>query len=341
MMRSYQGPKHVAVARYFQNGESQIIGAGPNETKAPWEDLIFEIGSVTKVFTAILLCVLVEDGKVDPRAPLRQMSAELSAVPDRITPESLATHTSGLPRLHIPIWKALMKPLGEDPYADFTRSDLLAWLDSRSWKAPRARRHAYSNFGVGLLGEAMAMTEGKPFCELLNEKVIGPLGLKDTTAELDKNQSERFLQPRNTKGTAVVPWTFRAMSAAGCLRSKANDLGRFATQVLQALEAPETVLDRALRRSVSPLFGLGPKGSLEPSAQCFGWQSIRIENGGPRILYHDGATAGSTSALYVCPEKSASLVVLSNNGAGADLLASAKLSWSNQIRQAHGLFTSL
>ena len=198
-MRPYEGPKHVAVARYFQNGGSQIIGAGSNETEAPWEDLIFEIGSVTKVFTAILLCVLVEEGKVDPRAPLREMSAELSAVPDWITPESLATHTSGLPRLHMPIWKVLMKPLGEDPYADFSRSDLLTWLDRRSWKAPRARRHAYSNLGVGLLGEAMAMTEGIPFCDLLDERVIGPLGLNDTTAALDKSQSERFLQPRNTK----------------------------------------------------------------------------------------------------------------------------------------------
>ena len=130
------------------------------------------------------------------------------------------------------------------------------------------------------------------------------------------------------------------MAAAGCLRSTANDLGRFAMRVLHAVEAPETVLDRALRRSVSPLFGLGRKGSLEPSAQCFGWPSMRIEKGGPRVLYHDGATAGSTSALYVCPEKSASLVVLSNNGVGADLWASAKLSWSNQVRQAHGFFTS-
>lgn len=107
MMRPYQGTQHTVVACHIRVGERNIIGSGPNKTEAPWEDLIFEIGSITKVFTAILLCVLIEAGKIDPNAPISEMSDTLKDVPHWITPERLACHTSGLPNIYIPLWKAL------------------------------------------------------------------------------------------------------------------------------------------------------------------------------------------------------------------------------------------
>lgn len=108
-----------------------------------------------------------------------------------------------------------------------------------------------------------------------------------------------------------------------------------------ALDRPETTLDRAICRSGTPILGLGPRGVMEPLAQCSGWLSVTLEKTASAILYHDGGTAGSTSALYICPEKAAALAILSNNGVAAHLWASMKLSWSNQLRQAHDHFTCL
>lgn len=341
MMKSYEGPRHTVVALALGGGGCHVISSGSQMPDTSADRLIFEIGSITKVFSAILLHVLVEEGRIDPYAPLRDLSGALTVAPRWITPESLTSHTSGLPRIHVPLWKALIDPLPQDPYAEFSRANLLAWLRERSRRAPpRRRRHAYSNLGIGLLGEAMAMREGKSFTALLTEKVIAPLGLRDTTDRLDGDQNRRFVQPRDTKGRAVVPWTFQAMAAAGCIRSSAHDMARFARRVLQALKSPEAPLDRAIRRSTMPILGLGPRGAMAPTAQCSGWLSLSLGEAHPRILHHDGGTAGSTCAIYICPERERAIAILSNNGIAANLWASTKLSWSNQIKQANTFFAA-
>lgn len=340
MMRAYESPGHMVVGVQLEHGETRFLAAGEQASQVAHDELIFEIGSITKVFTAILLCLLVEEGKVDPQAPVSEMAAELADVPGWITPETLTSHTSGLPNIHMPIWKALIRPQPDGPYARFSRADLLAWLRRWRGRPPVARRrHAYSNLGVGLLGEAMAMHAGRPFVDLLAEKVIAPLGLKDTTGRLDEFQQGRFAQPRNTKGAAVLPWTFDALAAAGCLRSSARDLARFADRVNQALSAPETALDRAIFRSAVPILGLGRRESKEPAAQCSGWLSWKLDPAQPGFLFHNGATAGSTCTLYICPETAKALAVLSNNGVAGNLWASTKLNWSNPHRQAHGFLT--
>ncbi|WP_163850386.1 serine hydrolase domain-containing protein [Pseudooceanicola aestuarii] len=342
MMAPYEGPGHRVVAFALHRDASQTILAGAEMPGVPCEDLIFEIGSITKVFTAILLCLLVEEGKIDPAAPLREISDDLHDVPDWITPARLTSHTSGLPRIHVPIWKALIHPLPADPYAEFSRADLFDWI--RTWPGTdpgSKRRHAYSNLGVGLLGEAMALCEGQPFVDLLADRILRPLALRDTTSRLDAQQTARFMQPRTTRGAPVPPWTFDAMAAAGCLRSTAGDLARFSRAVLRALEGAETPLDRAICRSAVPIVGLGFRGNPDRSAQCAGWLSWRPDSQSPRLIYHDGGTAGSTCAICLCPEKSGALAVLSNNGVSANLRAAARLSWSNPLRQAQDHFAAL
>lgn len=341
MMRPYEGPNHTVVGFSFRDGASEVLHTGTTPATDPSGDWIFEIGSITKVFTAILLCVLAEEGEVDPKAPLSEISPDLSAVPNWITPESLTTHTSGLPNFYLPLWKVLFSPLQRDPYASFSRSDLLSWFQNRSCKGPGTKRqHAYSNLGVGLLGEAMAMKTGMSFPDLLARKVTGPLGLIDTTARLSAEQTSRFMQPRNTKGRDVPAWTFDALAGAGALRSSVHDLIQFSAAVLRALDQPRTVLDRAICRSVEPLVGLGRRGAREPKAQCSGWLSLKLDRAAPGMLHHDGATAGSTCTLYICPEKAAALGILSNNCVAGNLWASTKLSCSNPGRQALNYFVS-
>lgn len=338
MMRTYEGANHSVVAFVLRNGATEFICSGTSKTDIPCQDIIFEIGSITKVFTAILLSVLIGEGKVDPRAPLREMSEDLAEVPAHLTPERLISHTSGLPNIYMPIWRAAITPMLTGPYADFTRVDLLRWLRNWNGRPDRVPRHAYSNLGVGLLGEAMAMQAGRSFVDLLCEKVIVPLGLTDTTNRLDRDQQQRFAQPRNTKGRAVSPWTFEALAAAGCLRSSARDLGRFCRHVLQALAAPKTALDRAICRSAVPIIGLGHRGAMEPTAQCSGWMTAKSGEASFGILHASGGTAGSICALYICPDRQEAFAILSNNGIAAGLWGSVKLRWSSQLRHANEVF---
>lgn len=341
MMRPYQGRRHDVVAFTLHGGQSRFTGDCAEQTETPWEDLIFEIGSITKVFTGILLSLLVEEGRIDPRAPLREMCDELADVPPHLTPERLISHTSGLPNIYMPIWRAAIARMPAGPYADFSRADLLRWLRNWNGKPDRAHGHAYSNLGVGLLGDAMAMQAGRPFIDLLTERVIVPLGLKDTTDRLDPDQQRRFAQPRDMNGRIVSAWTFEALAAAGCLRSSARDMARLSSRVLQALAAPETALDRAICRSTAPIIGLGHRGRTEPAAQCSGWMQTRLRANAFSILHASGGTAGSTCALYVCAERQEAFAILSNNGIAASLWGSVKLSWSHQLRQADQFFGSV
>lgn len=344
ILAPYRGEETAIVTMLLNGGNMDVAASGTfgtREKTAP-ADMIFEIGSITKVFTALLLAVLIEEGKVDPNRPIKDFIAGLSDVPHWITLQALATHTSGLPRIHMPLWKALISSLPDDPYGSFSRDDLLDWLRVRKDATPPRRlRYAYSNLGFGLLGEAMAMSEGKPYLDLLTEKVIAPLGLVDTTSDLTQSQQARFMQPFNTKGKPVVPWTFQAIAGAGCLRSTARDLGHFSAFVLKALENPKTSLDRSICRSVEPLFGLGRRGAMEPVAQCLGWLSIKTAPETLQMLFHNGGTAGSTCALYICPEAMSGALILSNRGVAANLWSSLRLSRSDPHGATNDLFASL
>lgn len=339
MMRPYESPHHAVVAFQLVNETVTYLHSGSEVSDAPCEDWIFEIASITKAFTAILLCLLVEEGRIDPQAPVRDMSDTLKDVPEWITPNRLISHTSGLPNYFMPLWKALLKQHPDGPYAAFSRADLLKWFrNRRGGPRPSTDRHVYSNLGMGLLGEAMAIMEQKPFIELLAEKVTGPMTLKDTTDRLDSAQRNRFAKPKTTGGKPVSPWTFQSVAAAGCLRSTARDLVCFAKAVNRALAAPETALDRAIRKSAAPLFGLGPKGTMTPTAQCSGWLLMTPDKREPGFLFHNGGTAGSSCALYISPERNAAVAILSNNGVAGNLWGSTKLNWSNPMKQASELF---
>lgn len=305
------------------------------------ENALFEIGSITKVFTAILLARLVGDQLIDPERPIGSICTEFAGAPEWITPRNLATHTSGLPRLHVPVWKLLFAGVPADPYADFGHNDLVAWM--RRWRPARPPRRglpAYSNLGAGLLGAVLASSQGRTYEALLREKVIAPLGLADTAINLDEDQKKRFAQPHSAAGKQVVPWTFQAFAGAGALRASAADLAQFARRVIAASARSATPIDRAITLSVEPVVPLGPGGGNAPIAQCLGWIGMTLRPAGPRMLFHDGGTAGSSSALYVCPERKAAIIVLANRGGAAGLLSNLRLMLSNPNRLAYDYFAA-
>lgn len=344
LIAPYQGNASIVVTGFLPGDHKvySLFGDPADTPDCAPEDLIFEIGSISKVFTALLLALLTEQGKIDPDRPIKDLCDEFSSAPLQLTPLSLATHMSGLPRLHIPIWKAMIQGAGDDPYSEFSRDDLVAWLRVWSSQEPRKKPgHAYSNLAFGLLGEVLALSQSRPFLEMLRDELLGPLGMNETSACLSQQQKKRFARPHDNRGRPVVPWSFKALAGAGALRSSAGDLALFSYRVADALSNPTTTLDRAIGRCAEPLIGLGLRGKKEPVSQCLGWLSMKLDPTTPRMLFHDGGTAGSTSALYICPEKRAALTILANRGVAAGLWSSLKLSWSNPHRLANDVFAKL
>ncbi len=177
----------------------------------------FEIGSLTKLFTARLLELLAAAGTVRLDEPAAACLGPGWRLRRAITLERLAEHRSGLPRLPRRAWLSIMRD-PDDPYRHLTVDDLRRSLPA----LPRPRTMRYSNFGYALLGHALAARAGMPWEALVRERITQPLGLGDTGVD------GPVAQPHDKKGREVPPWTMGAIEGAGALRSTAADLARFA-----------------------------------------------------------------------------------------------------------------
>lgn len=276
----------------------------------PDQSTLFEIGSITKVFTSILLARRSHAGAIDLDLPIGRIVPVFAAAPDWITPRSLATHTSGLPRLPVPLWK-LPFLSAENPYANITTADLAAWLARyRPRRPPKPGQIHYSNLGVGLLGQTLALASGLTYEDAVRRYVLTPLGLDDTCVHLDTDQLRRLATPHRKPGRATRLWDFDALAGAGALRSTATDLVRLGRAVIGAAHG-----DGPLADAIAMTLAVQVASSEPPLPdQCLGWVKLHPEPAGPGIYFHDGGTRGSSSALFVMPLPGLVVAVLANRG---------------------------
>ena len=272
----------------------------PREGLAP-ERVVFEIGSITKVFTALLLAETVAEGKASLDDRLAQhLPAGLELHPNvaAITLAQLASHTSGLPG-PIPDFRPA-DPL--DPYADFTAERLLAIVSAQR-PGPPPHAAEYSNLGVGLLGLILERIHGKPYADLVAERITGPLGLRDTAIELSPDQQARFATPHD--GAKVVkPWRIPALPAAGALRSTAADLALFAQALLDGRDARLAAAWELICRR---------QAEFQGAEIGLGILIARVE--GAPAYSHGGGTGGFRAHLAIEPARRRAFVVLINNTA--------------------------
>ncbi|RYD63197.1 MAG: hypothetical protein EOP83_12755, partial [Verrucomicrobiaceae bacterium] len=177
------GESIAGVTRFEGVGKLEPDGIAP-------EKRVFEIGSITKVFTGLLLADAVEAKKVRLDSTLKELLGDevTFADPDvaAITLVQLSTHTSGLPRL--PDNMGWFIGLSNDPYKKYDRKDALKFLAKAELDHAPPFPASYSNYGVGLLGELLSGIQQKSYADLVAEKITGPLGMKDTVVVLDKDQ---------------------------------------------------------------------------------------------------------------------------------------------------------
>lgn len=294
-------------------GAAEIRGAG-RAGDAPG-DTLFEIGSLTKVFTALTLARLAVAGTVHLDEPLAALLPPGTVVPARdgrpITLRHLATHTSGLPRLPTGmLLPALLHPSTPDPYADCTTDRLLRALARTRPRAAPGRRFRYSNFGAGLLGLALAHRAGTSYEELIAREIGAPLGLTRTGIAV-----EPLTQGHTRRRTPTPAWHLADLAGAGGLRSTATDLVTFVRAHLdEDSELADAIrLSREVRHRINPFAWVH-----------LGWMGRRLHprQGGHLQLWHNGGTGGFCSFAGFDPETGVAVVVLSDTQRPVDREAS-------------------
>ena len=293
---------------FFQSGKFD-----PEDPRPITPDTQFEIGSVTKVFTALLLAESERLGKVSRH----DSAAKYLLPPDdpaqaslaKITLLSLTTHTSGLPRLPANIGPN--PDANPDPYAAYDRAALVEALRTHGPDAAVGRAVSYSNFGGAVLGEALAAAWGTSYADALREHVLAPLGLKATTVGLAGTPPPPNLAPGHAGGKRVPNWTFLAAAPAAAIRSSARDMAVFLAACLGGRDGPLRV---ALDATLQP-----QHADAEAGGQIgLGWM-IAADKGNP-VYWHNGATAGSHAFVAFSPKTGAGIALLANVQKGSETL---------------------
>ncbi len=243
----------------------------------------FQIGSVTKVFTSLLLATYVVDGALELEQRVDTLVPELrGCAAGDVTLEQLATHTSGLPRLPPGMWRDA-RAHRSDPYAEVDHDRLVASV-RRTRPRPRART-AYSNLGAGLLGHALARWSGSGYDDLVRERICVPLGMHVTTCHPSLELPGHRRDGTQYAGT----WHFDALAGAGALWSTVGDLQQF---LGAQLEQPAGGLGEAIRLTHQV------RVSARRLDQCLGWVRLHGRHG-EALLWHNGGTGGYRSFVGV------------------------------------------
>jgi D-alanyl-D-alanine-carboxypeptidase/D-alanyl-D-alanine-endopeptidase len=309
--------KHVGIALgVWSDGEEWTFGRGRlgrQRPESPRPDTIFEIGSVTKVFTATVLADMVEEGLVALDDPVQRYLPEGVELPVRgrpVTLGDLATQTSGLTRLPPGFVRRSLRQRS-NPFAGYTESDLRRATSRARLRSNPGEKLRYSNFGFGLLGHVLARRADRSFEQLVLERVGEPLALADTRVSIPREACARFASGHDRRGREVPHWDLAALAGAGGLRSTVADLLRFLELQLQP---PPTRLGRAARATHEPRVR---RGKL---AQCLGWARLPLRGSSHQLLWHNGGTGGFRSFVGFVEELHVGVAVLSNSSRSVDAI---------------------
>jgi D-alanyl-D-alanine-carboxypeptidase/D-alanyl-D-alanine-endopeptidase len=255
---------------------------------------VFQIGSVTKAFTGLLLADSAARGEVK----LSHLATDYlpGASPGQVTLVELATHTSGLSRLPPGMLRyALLRP--RNPYAWYPESSFLRAARRSLATAPGGQPYAYSNFGAALLGYLLSAAARVPYQQLVAERICRPLAM--TATSFDARPVQGY-----SNGRKVPPWQLGPMAAAGGLCSTADDMVKLLTACLRP---PGTPL------AASAPLALATHAQLGPGAEMgLGWHHALRD--GRRVSWHNGMTGGYSSMIALDSERQAAVAALANRG---------------------------
>ena len=273
-------------------------------------DSVFEIGSITKTFTAILLADMVERGEVRLDDPISKYLPAGVRAPTRngkeITLAHLATHTSGLPRDAgnlAPLWWRLCLWCSDESgiLRRYSVEDLYAYLSHYTLKRDIGAESEYSNFAVSVLGQLLARRAGTDFATLVQTRITAPLGMSDTAIRTTPEMRVRVAHGHSESLKPVSSWDQPgAYAAAGGLKSTVNDMLKFAAANLGLRQSPVLT---AMQRSHQP-------NETAKMQMGLGWGINRAWDA--EIRNHSGGTGGYITYLGIDLKRRRGVVVLSN-----------------------------
>ncbi|MEA2327449.1 MAG: serine-type D-Ala-D-Ala carboxypeptidase/endopeptidase [Thermoanaerobaculia bacterium] len=290
-------------------------------------DTVFEIGSITKVFTSLLLADAVKRGEVALTDPVSKYLPPDVKLPERggkkITLVDLSTHTSGLP-----LFPSNVHPKDPaNPFADYTVAQLYEFLATVELPRDIGSKYEYSNLGGGLLGHVLARRAGTDYETLVRTRILQPLGMKSTAITLSKVMKDRLAAGHDAGLQPASNWDLPTLAGAGALRSTANDLLTFVGANIgmeKSLLAPSMAAMLATRR---------PTGF--PGLEiALGWHISTLN--GHEIVWHNGGTGGYRTWIGFDPKSRTGVVVLSNTftTAGVDDIGAHLLDSNVPLLQA-------
>ncbi len=262
-------------------------------------DTIFEIGSISKVFTSLLLADMVNREEVALDDAAAKYLPGTVRMPERsgksITLRHLATHSSGLPRV-----PGNLNPKDPaNPYADYCAGDLYQFLSGYTLLRDPGSEIEYSNLGAGLLGHILARCAGADFGTSVRLRITEPLGMPDTGITLSSSMKQRMATGHNAMLAPVPNWDFAALAGAGALRSSANDMLSFLEAFLGYRESPLAPAMTAMLEARRPVGKTGFEVGL-------GW------NIAGEFVWHDGGAGGFRSFIGYDLKARVGVVALSN-----------------------------
>ncbi|WP_170245555.1 serine hydrolase [Fodinibius salinus] len=299
----------AAIAYIDSSGQASFILDGTQKKggQAVDKKTIFELGSITKVFTALAVADFLGrdkevrlDSKAEPLLPEGYQLPEYKG--KGITLQHLVTHTSALPQIpdNLPVSSA-------NPYASYGDSLFQSYLvDTELSRAPGSQ-FQYSNSGMALAGRILEHQSDQSFEQIIKNKIVGPLQMQDTFVQISPEDSARFAQGHLGSEPAEY-WNFNVFAPAGALRSTIVDMATFLSA---QMSNTETTLSSAIKRSQQPLHDIQNKG---PRLDKVGMGWI-YETRKDTIMWHNGQTGGFRSFMGINTETNSGVVVLINGTA--------------------------
>lgn len=300
----------LAVA-VFDNGQASFINFGSTDKdgSAITEHTRFEIASITKTFTSLLMAQMAADS--DIRLDIHTKAEEFLPfdLPEMggrsIELWHLATHTSGLPRMPTNYQENF------NPYKDYDITKLTEYYAAASLLAPPGEQYAYSNLGVGTLGVALTQIAGedydggKGYEALLKERILSPLDMRETSISLTEEETAAMAQPHTAMGTVYPIWEFDALAGCGALKSTTYDLTQYMAAAMGQTSCADTL--SAAFDECCKLHYSGDGSSIG-----LGFFVKKLSTG-YTANWHDGSTGGSRSMIIFCKETGQGVVILCNS----------------------------
>ena len=296
------------------------------EARPPNQQSVYEIGSITKTFTSAVLAQMVAEGKVQLSDPISKFLPKeiINWSPDTITITlgELATHQSGLPRLPSNLmFQSILN--NRNPYKNYSQADLYDYLKTYTPKSKPKRKVAYSNLGMGLLGNILADIDGVSYEALIQKRILQPIGMNQTFIDAE---GKEILLGHNGMGKPTPHWDIPALAGAGAIRSNTEDMMAYLVA---------NITDQAPFAATHI-----PQASDKEQQVGLAWWIAKSTKTDLEALWHNGGTGGFRTFMGFDKTAQIGVVVLSNTTQSVDAIGMRTLQLlERNMQQEAALFT--